>query len=128
MLAGVGVLVLLVRIPLVICPAFCLRSAAVPCGQSSEGDVMASLLARTKRNREGSGHLMHNQENRVMSAKIELALRVRRALAQGESVPWQDALQLRNWSVATEDAMLPLEEIARRILRRAVNGSREENA
>jgi hypothetical protein len=56
-----------------------------------------------------------------MSAKTELALRVLRTLAEGQTVPWQDALQLRNWSVVTEDAMLPLEEIARRILRREEN-------
>jgi hypothetical protein len=51
-----------------------------------------------------------------MSAKTELARRVLEALAEGHTVPSQDALQLRNWSVAAEDAMLPLDQIARRIL------------
>ena len=63
-----------------------------------------------------------------MSARAELARLVLQMLREGKLVSVDDALQLRNWSVATEDAMLPLEEIARRILRRAVNGSREENA
>jgi len=34
----------------------------------------------------------------------------------GQRVPTHDALQLRNWANNPEDAMLPLEEIARRIL------------
>ena len=42
-------------------------------------------------------------------------------LERGDPVPAEDALQLRNWAVRQEDAVLPLEEIARRIL------SREEN-
>jgi hypothetical protein len=37
-------------------------------------------------------------------------------LKNGQTVPTQDALQLRNWALRSEDALLPLEEIARRIL------------
>jgi hypothetical protein len=39
-------------------------------------------------------------------------------LKEGRFVPTHDALQLRNWAVRSEDAVLPLEEIARRILSR----------
>jgi hypothetical protein len=52
-----------------------------------------------------------------MSARAQLARRVLRALASsGESVSTHDALQLRNWAATPEDAMLPLREIALRIL------------
>jgi hypothetical protein len=51
-----------------------------------------------------------------MSARAELAQRVLHMLKAGESVSSQDALQLRNWAVSSEDAVLPLEEIALRIL------------
>jgi hypothetical protein len=37
-------------------------------------------------------------------------------LTHGQPVPERDALQLRNWAVHPEDAMLSLEEIAYRIL------------
>jgi len=36
--------------------------------------------------------------------------------ASGETVSAHDALQLRNWAAIPEDAMLPLEELALRIL------------
>jgi hypothetical protein len=51
-----------------------------------------------------------------MSAKAELARRVLEMLAHGYPVPAHDALQLRNWAVRPKDSMLPLEEIAHRIL------------
>ncbi len=44
------------------------------------------------------------------------ARRVLETLAQGHSVPTKDALQLRNWALTAEDAMLSLEEIACRVL------------
>jgi hypothetical protein len=52
-----------------------------------------------------------------MSARTELARLVLQTLALGESVSTYDALQLRNWAVTAEDAMLPLEQIALHILR-----------
>jgi hypothetical protein len=55
------------------------------------------------------------------STRAELARRVLEALARGYTVPPSDALQLRNWAINSEDAMLSLEEIAYRIL------SQEEN-
>jgi hypothetical protein len=53
-----------------------------------------------------------------MSPKAKLATFVLQALKEGQSVATQDALQLRDWAVRPEDATLPLEEIARRILNR----------
>jgi hypothetical protein len=50
------------------------------------------------------------------SARAELARRVLESLAAGYSVPLHDALQLRSWAVGPEDALLPLELIARKIL------------
>jgi hypothetical protein len=54
------------------------------------------------------------------SARAKLARLVLRMLQDGRSVPTQDALQLRSWAVP-EDAVLSLEEIARRILIREEN-------
>jgi hypothetical protein len=51
-----------------------------------------------------------------MSARAELARRVLQAVEDGLSVTRQDALQLRSWALSPEDSMLPLEEIAIRIL------------
>jgi hypothetical protein len=52
----------------------------------------------------------------LMSAKAELARRVMQIFALGESVSTLDALQLRNWALTPQGTMLPLEEIALRIL------------
>jgi hypothetical protein len=49
--------------------------------------------------------------------KTELARRILEVLARGGSVSTGDALQLRNWAVCPEDAVLPLDEIAPRILK-----------
>jgi hypothetical protein len=51
-----------------------------------------------------------------MSARTELARLVLQMLEEGNPVPPQDALQLRGWALTPEDAVSPLEEIARRIL------------
>jgi hypothetical protein len=48
--------------------------------------------------------------------RVELARRVLDLLTHGQPVPSQDALQLRNWAIHPDDAMLSLEEIACRIL------------
>jgi hypothetical protein len=53
-----------------------------------------------------------------MSARAELARRVLQMLRDGQPVPTHEALQLRTWAIVPEDALLPLEEIALRILRR----------
>jgi len=50
------------------------------------------------------------------SEKVMLAQRVLKALDEGETVVVADALQLRNWAGTPEDALLPLREIAERIL------------
>jgi hypothetical protein len=50
------------------------------------------------------------------SARARLAQRILEMLAQGYAVPFNDAIQLRNWAVRPEDALLPLAEIARGIL------------
>ena len=52
-----------------------------------------------------------------MSARAELACLVLQMLKDGQPVPTHDALQLRNWAIVPEDALLPLAEIALRILR-----------
>jgi hypothetical protein len=51
------------------------------------------------------------------SARLKLARQILEMLAHGHHVPESDALQLRNWAVHPEDAMLSLEEIAYRILK-----------
>jgi hypothetical protein len=51
------------------------------------------------------------------SARAELARRVVDILAKGDCVPFRDAIQLRNWAIRPEDAMLSLEEIAHGILK-----------
>jgi hypothetical protein len=51
-----------------------------------------------------------------MSPRVELARRVLAALARGHHVSTIDAFQLRNWALHPEDSMLPLAEIAIRIL------------
>ena len=53
---------------------------------------------------------------RMGSARAELARRVLEALARGDSVSFTDAIQLRNWAVRPEDAVLPLSEIALGVL------------
>ena len=50
------------------------------------------------------------------SARAELARRILVMLAKGDPVPFHDAIQLRNWAVREEDAMLSLAEIAVAIL------------
>jgi hypothetical protein len=50
-----------------------------------------------------------------MSVRAELARLVLQMLQEGQPVPTDYALQLRNWAVSPEDAMLSLEEVARRI-------------
>jgi hypothetical protein len=52
---------------------------------------------------------------------MELARLVLQVLRDGHSVSVDDALQLRNWAVTPEDAMLPLEQIALHILREEEN-------
>jgi hypothetical protein len=49
--------------------------------------------------------------------RAELAHQVLDMLTHGHPVPMQDAFQLRNWAIHPDDAMLPLEEIAYRILK-----------
>jgi len=55
------------------------------------------------------------------SARAELARRVLATLAQGLSVTFDDAIRLRNWAARPEDALLPLAEIALRILAQEAN-------
>ena len=52
------------------------------------------------------------------SPRAALARRILKILAEGSQVPVRDALQLRSWASAPEDAMLPLAEIAIEILNR----------
>ena len=47
-------------------------------------------------------------------------------LARGYSVPFNDAIQLRNWAVRREDCLLPLAEIARGILDREEDPTRTQ--
>jgi hypothetical protein len=60
-----------------------------------------------------------------MSPKVELVSRILETLARGHHVSVLDAMQLRNWAVRPEDAMLPLGEIALRILADQECGSSE---
>lgn len=47
----------------------------------------------------------------------ELARQVLENIAHCQRVPERDALQLRNWALKPDDAMLSLQEIAYRILK-----------
>jgi len=69
-------------------------------------------IAAGRRDRPGNAKTI----SWAMSARAELARLVLHLLSRGDRVPTQDALQLRNWAPCREDAMLPLEEIACRIL------------
>jgi hypothetical protein len=57
------------------------------------------------------------------SARIKLARRVLETLTLGDSVSFNDAIQLRNWAVRREDSLLPLVEIAHAILDREKNSN-----
>jgi hypothetical protein len=59
------------------------------------------------------------------SARIQLARRVLETSAHGDPVSFDDAIQLRNWTVRPEDGLLPLAEIARAILGQKENWQRE---
>jgi hypothetical protein len=56
-----------------------------------------------------------------MSARAEFAKFVLQILMKGQRVPIDDALQLRNWALTSEDALLPLEELALLILQEEEN-------
>jgi hypothetical protein len=62
-----------------------------------------------------------------MSNRVDLARRVLENIARGHLASTLDAVELRNWAVSPEDCVLPLEEIAHRILdqdeRRAIAAS-----
>ena len=58
------------------------------------------------------------------SDRAELARRILVILAKGDPVSFHDAIQLRNWAARPEDAMLPLQDIAHRILEREREGQR----
>ena len=58
------------------------------------------------------------------SDRAELARRILDVLAKGDPVSFHDAIQLRNWAVCPEDAMLSLEDIAHRILKQEGEGRR----
>jgi len=51
-------------------------------------------------------------------ARSELARIILQMLKDGQPVAAQDALQLRNWAVGSEDALLPLVDITNNILSR----------
>jgi hypothetical protein len=58
----------------------------------------------------------------MSSDRADLARRVLLTIRQGQSVPTIEALQLRNWAVEPDDAMLTLAELAARILSQSENG------
>jgi hypothetical protein len=53
--------------------------------------------------------------------RTALALRILEMLANGHVIPFYDAVQLRNWAVRPQDAILSLKEIADGILRQEGN-------
>ena len=55
------------------------------------------------------------------SERAELARRVLATLAQSLPVTFEDAIRLRSWAASPKDAMLPLSEIALRILAQKAN-------
>jgi hypothetical protein len=64
---------------------------------------------------------------RTDSARVKLGRRVLETLEQGYTVPFDDAIQLRNWAVRPADIWLPLAEIARGILDQEENPTRPGN-
>jgi hypothetical protein len=60
------------------------------------------------------GRLLYNRG--LLFPRAELAQPVLQMLNDIHSVPTLDAVQLRNWAVHPDAAVLPLDEIARRIL------------
>jgi CheY-like chemotaxis protein len=56
------------------------------------------------------------------SARVQLARRILEALARGDTVSTDDAIQLLNWAVHRKDTLLPLTEIARSSL--ALSGAK----
>ena len=56
-----------------------------------------------------------------MDQRAELARRVLAILANEQSVPTSNALQLRAWAIGDDGATLSLEEIAHRILNEEEN-------
>jgi CheY-like chemotaxis protein len=56
------------------------------------------------------------------SARAQLARRILEALARGETVSTDDAIQLRNWAARPKDITLPLEQIAHHIVVQQVSG------
>ena len=56
------------------------------------------------------------------SDRAKLAQRVLRLLEDGQFVPTDDALRLRNWAVSPDDALLSLKELAHRILSHEEDG------
>jgi hypothetical protein len=52
----------------------------------------------------------------MQSERAALAERVLKALMEGATVVVADALQLRAWAETPEDALLPLRDLASRIL------------
>ena len=59
------------------------------------------------------------------SARAALARRLLKAFVNGYSVSFNDAVQLRNWASSPEDAMLPLDGIARQILKQETGRNTE---
>jgi hypothetical protein len=82
--------------------------------------LLTSLVGRAVARRSPK----KTKRNLAVSARTILAHVVLQLLAEGPPVPTQEALQLRNSAVTPEDAMLPLRDIASRILRGEENHNR----
>jgi hypothetical protein len=76
----------------------------------SKGDISTTHLQTGIASPLSAGRL------NMGSVRADLARQVLILLAHGQSVPTGDALQLRNWAVLPQDAMLSLKEIALNIL------------
>ena len=61
----------------------------------------------------------------MRSEKADVAKRVLKAIDAHTPISERDAFQLRYW-VSPEEALLPLNEIARRIWRRESNGKEQD--
>jgi hypothetical protein len=61
----------------------------------------------------------------MRSEKADVAIRVLKAIDAHTPISEKDAFQLRYW-VSPEEALLPLDEIARRIWRRESNGKEQD--
>jgi len=82
------------------------RSAFWPACERGQARYTTRMDSSLGASRDGEWH----------RARVRLARDVLAMLAHGHSIPFIDAMQLRAWAIERDDALLPLGDIALRIL------------